>query len=109
MFGQSHAMAVVSAKGNLRHFLMSVKTNKKLILFDENRQIVDERQEIFAEISDEDGFPCDDLERLTRWVQTSWADLRRDARYSLKGINFTAYGCEFRASWRRWKTGFAAL
>ena len=71
------------------------RTNKKLILFDENRQVIEERQEVFAEIVDEDGFPCDDLDRLTRWVLSCWNDLRQDEHYTLKGVNFTAYGASF--------------
>ncbi|WP_234734713.1 FGGY-family carbohydrate kinase [Tellurirhabdus bombi] len=71
------------------------KTNKKLILFDENRQVVEERQDFFPEIEDEDGFPCDDIDRLTRWVRSTWMDLRRDSQYIVKGVNFTAYGASF--------------
>lgn len=71
------------------------KTNKKLLLFDEDQQVLEERQEVFAEIKDEDGFPCDDVDRLTDWLLATWADLQRDARYAVKGVNFTAYGASF--------------
>jgi len=76
------------------------KTNKKLLLFDEERNngiphILEERQEVFPEIMDEDGFACDDIDRLTAWVRTTWNDLRTDPRYTLKGVNFTAYGASF--------------
>ena len=40
------------------------KTNKKLFLFDESYRIVFEKSARFAETLDEDGFPCEDLERL---------------------------------------------
>lgn len=71
------------------------RTNKKLILFNEQRQVIDEWQAVFPEIQDEDGFPCDDVERLSNWVRSCWNDLRQDTRYTLKGVNFTAYGASF--------------
>jgi L-fuculokinase len=40
------------------------KTNKKLFLFDENYNIVFERSARFFETTDEDGFPCENLESL---------------------------------------------
>ena len=40
------------------------KTNKKLFLFDENYKIVFEKSARFTETTDEDGFPCENLEKL---------------------------------------------
>jgi hypothetical protein len=40
------------------------KTNKKLFLFDEEYNVVFERSARFNEIEDEDGFPCENLDRL---------------------------------------------
>lgn len=71
------------------------KTTKKLILFGEDRQIIKEHQEVFPQITDEDGFPCDDLNRLSDWVLRWWSVLRRSTSYVLKGVNFTAYGASF--------------
>ena len=71
------------------------KTNKKLLLFDENQQVIEEQQEVYAEIKDEDGFPCDDLERLTEGVLKQWEKLQNDNRYEVLGVNFTAYGASF--------------
>lgn len=71
------------------------KTTKKLILFGEDRQIIKEHQEVFPELTDEDGFPCDDLNRLSNWVLRWWSVLRRSTSYVLKGVNFTAYGASF--------------
>ncbi len=71
------------------------KTNKKLLLFDENQQVIEEQQEVYAEIHDEDGFPCDDLERLTEGVLKQWEKLQNDNRYEVLGVNFTAYGASF--------------
>ena len=71
------------------------KTNKKCLLFDENNQLIEEQQEVYAEIKDEDAFPCDDLARLTEGVLSNWHKLKNDERYDVKGVNFTAYGASF--------------
>jgi L-fuculokinase len=71
------------------------KTNKKLILFDEDRQIIDEELHVCTDALDDDGFPCDHLPRLTEWVQDHWRALRQHPYYSVKGVNFTAYGASF--------------
>jgi sugar (pentulose or hexulose) kinase len=44
------------------------KTNKKVLLFDYNLNIVSEIEEKFAEIKDDDGFECDDIERIEKWI-----------------------------------------
>jgi L-fuculokinase len=71
------------------------KTNKKLILFDEDRQIIDEQQHVCTDALDDDGFVCDHLPRLTQWVQDHWKELRNHPHYTVKGVNFTAYGASF--------------
>lgn len=71
------------------------KTNKKVILFDEDRQIIDEHQQVCLETVDEEGFPCETLTRLSQWVQDRWQALRHDTHYNLKGVNFTSYGASF--------------
>lgn len=68
------------------------KTNKKLILFDEDRQILSEHLHVCTDAYDEDGYACDHLPRLTQWVQSHWHDLQQNPLYSVKGVNFTAYG-----------------
>ena len=65
------------------------------MLFDENQQVIEEQQEVYAEIKDEDGFPCDDLERLTEGVLKQWEKLQNDDHYEVLGVNFTAYGASF--------------
>jgi len=44
------------------------KTNKKLLLFDEDYKIVYEQTVQLKEIEDEDGFPCEDVFALTNWI-----------------------------------------
>ena len=71
------------------------KTNKKVILFDENRRIIEEQQQVCLETVDDDGFPCESLERLSYWVRSHFQQLRQHPRYALRGVNFTAYGASF--------------
>ena len=71
------------------------KTNKKLFLFDEGYNIVFERSARFNEITDEDGFPCENLESLTRSVYDSLNEVIKLQQLELKAVNFSAYGASF--------------
>lgn len=71
------------------------KTNKKLLLFNRQYQIVLEESSQFPEISDEDGFPCDDLKALTDWVLNRFSLLKTDKRFDVQAVNFSAYGASF--------------
>ena len=48
------------------------KTNKKVLLFNEQYRLVFEESKKFEEIKDEDGFPCEDVSALTEWVKDSF-------------------------------------
>ena len=71
------------------------KTNKKVILFDEHQRVIEEQQQVCLETVDDDGFPCESLERLSYWVRSRFEQLRQHPRYALRGVNFTAYGASF--------------
>ena len=68
------------------------KTNKKIVLFNENFKIVSEIEEKFAEILDDDGFECDDIELIESWIKESLTKLVHSDKYDLKAVNFTTYG-----------------
>lgn len=68
------------------------KTNKKIILFNQDFKIVSEIEEKFIEISDDDGFECDDIEHIERWIKESLTRLVHSDKYELKAVNFTTYG-----------------
>jgi sugar (pentulose or hexulose) kinase len=68
------------------------KTNKKLLLFNEELKIVSESEQKFPEIVDDDGFECDDIEHIENWIKESVSRLVHSDRYDLKAINFTTYG-----------------
>jgi len=68
------------------------KTNKKLLLFDNELNICYEEESSFTEIEDDDGFPCDDIEGIETWISDKCKKLVDHDAYTLKGINFTTYG-----------------
>lgn len=68
------------------------KTNKKLFLFDEQYRIVYERSTRFAETTDEDGDPCENLDNLKHWILDSLYEILRLDDFTLKAVNFSAYG-----------------
>lgn len=71
------------------------KTNKKLFLFDESYNIVFERSARFNEITDEDGFACENLEALRLSVYDSLAEVGRLKEFDIRAVNFSAYGASF--------------
>jgi L-fuculokinase len=71
------------------------KTNKKLLIFDQNYQIIKEEQTQFEEILDDDGFQCDDLIRLSKWLKDSFESILQNPDYEVVGLNFSAYGASF--------------
>ncbi len=68
------------------------KTNKKLLLFDEDYCIVDETVERLDETVDEDGFPCEDIDSLSRWVSDRFSEKLVRKEFDIKAVNFSAYG-----------------
>jgi len=68
------------------------KTNKKVILFDEQLQVVFEREQIFPGLKDDDGFECDDIDALEKWMHETLEHLLHHRDYDLKALNFTTYG-----------------
>lgn len=68
------------------------KTNKKVLIFDENYQVIDEKITQFEEILDDDGFRADDLIALTQWLKTEFENLKNNQNFNLKAVNFATYG-----------------
>ena len=68
------------------------KTNKKLLLFNPDLKVVSESEQRFAEIRDDDGFECDDIDLIEKWIKDSVSTLAKSDRYDLKAVNFTTYG-----------------
>lgn len=68
------------------------KTNKKLLVFDEQYNVVKEEVTSFNEIIDDDGFPSENLEALTTWMLDKYKQLKQSASFLLKAVNFSTYG-----------------
>ena len=69
------------------------KTNKKCYLFDEYFQVIEQEQTVFPEIKDEDGFPCDDIDKLTNWILGKFQYYKE--KYAITAVNFSTYGASF--------------
>jgi sugar (pentulose or hexulose) kinase len=71
------------------------KTNKKLFVMDENYHIILEHNEQFADITDDDGEPCEDIVRLSNWVELSLKSVINQPEFDVKAVNFSTYGASF--------------
>lgn len=68
------------------------KTNKKAILYDHSFNEIWSDAIVFPEISDEDGFPCDDISAILQWMKKLLTVLIQEGKYTITHLNFTAYG-----------------
>jgi sugar (pentulose or hexulose) kinase len=68
------------------------KTNKKILLFDLDLNIISENEEKFPEITDDDGFECDDIDKIEKWIISSVRQLLASETYDLVAVNFATYG-----------------
>lgn len=68
------------------------KTNKKILLFDESFEVVYQNSTRFDEVSDEDNYPCDDIESIENWIQNEIKRIQEEGKYVIKAINFSTHG-----------------
>lgn len=68
------------------------KTNKKFFLFDSNFQEVYREYIRFDEITDEDGYPTENLEALENWAKKVFDKMLDSPKYNIVAINFSCYG-----------------
>jgi sugar (pentulose or hexulose) kinase len=68
------------------------KTNKKIFLWNEDYQIVFERQENFDEILDDEGFLGEDIQAVQAWVKQTFSEVCALPEFEVKALNFSAYG-----------------
>lgn len=68
------------------------KTNKKILLFDNNFKVVSQHEEKFPVVQDEDGFECDDIDLITGWISKTLSAIITENKYNLLGVNFSTYG-----------------
>jgi sugar (pentulose or hexulose) kinase len=68
------------------------KTNKKLLVFNEQLELVEQLSTRIEEIQDEDGFPCDDLREIEQFIFSGLDFILEHPDWDLKAVNFSAYG-----------------
>ncbi|HRO45231.1 FGGY family carbohydrate kinase [Agriterribacter sp.] len=71
------------------------KTNKKVFLFNEAYEVVYEKSATLPETTDEDGYPCENIELLTRWITESFSEITELKAFTIVAVNFTSYGASF--------------
>ena len=71
------------------------KTNKKLVLLDEQYKVVHEEHRQLKDSVDEDGFACESVEALTSWIKDSFAAILQNEHFEIRAVNFSAYGASF--------------
>jgi sugar (pentulose or hexulose) kinase len=68
------------------------KTNKKLLLFNYDLEIILEQETQFEQVTDDDGFECDNIELIEIWIRESISKLIHSDKYDLCAVNFATYG-----------------
>jgi sugar (pentulose or hexulose) kinase len=68
------------------------KTNKKFLLFDKNHELVYQDEKIMPTTVDDDGFECDDIALIEKWIISRLKTEINNGKYDIKGINFSTYG-----------------
>ena len=71
------------------------KTNKKILIFDKRYHLLHEESVQLDETTDEDGFPCEDVDKLTEWIKSSVRRVVNNKAFNVKAINFSGYGASF--------------
>ncbi len=71
------------------------KTNKKVLLFDTDCNIVFESSAKIPETIDEEGFPCEDILLLKKWIDEKWTEVISNKKWNITHLNFTTYGASF--------------
>ncbi len=68
------------------------KTNKKLLVFDADYNVLKEEVTCFNEVADDDGFTCENIDALAAWILLEFEQLKRSEKFQLKAVNFSTYG-----------------
>lgn len=71
------------------------KTNKKAILYDYSYKEIWQTSTVLPEITDEDGFPCDNIHAILAWMKNVLSNLISSGNYQITHLNFSAYGASF--------------
>lgn len=61
-------------------------------MFDRRFNVLEEQAEIFPEIRDDDGFPADDLPRVSAWMKDRYRYYLDHKKYAITHCNVSGYG-----------------
>jgi sugar (pentulose or hexulose) kinase len=68
------------------------KTNKKVLLFNQDLSVVSQHEQSFDEIKDDDGVSCDDISKIENWMHQTIQNIIDEKKFNIKAINFATYG-----------------
>jgi len=68
------------------------KTNKKLLIFDQEFNLQFSEEQRFKCITDEDGFDCDNFIAIVDWMKRRTLEIIQEQKFSIEAINFSTYG-----------------
>jgi len=68
------------------------KTTKKVLVFDDSFNVLEERTTSMVEITDDDGFPAEDLPAVAKWFTSHLNRYLHHPEWDITAINVTAYG-----------------
>lgn len=68
------------------------KTTKKVLVFDTSFHVLEEQTTTFQEIVDDDGFPGEDLGKVSDWVLDIFRQYSSHPTYNITQWNFSSYG-----------------
>ncbi len=68
------------------------KTNKKILLFNQEFKVVYQYEKKMGTTSDEDGFECDDINLIQDWMVEALNAIVEQGKFDIKGVNFSTYG-----------------
>lgn len=71
------------------------KTNKKFFLLDKTLKIIDSESIEMPEIMDQDGYPCDDIHAIVKWVISTFDKAFEREDIFITSLNFSTYGASF--------------
>ena len=68
------------------------KTNKKILLFDRDLKVVYQYEQKLPTIHDEDGFECDDIDLIRKWIVSTMKGLIASEEFDPVAVNYSTYG-----------------
>lgn len=68
------------------------KTNKKFLLFSTGYELMHEEEIRFEETADDDGYPCDDIDKMEKWIYSVFKNVIAEGKYEITSLNFSTYG-----------------